>query len=700
MSEVDFNAVMGQAVAFHKAGRLGDAAQLYRRVAAAHPDQPDPLHLLGLALSKLGESAAALREVERAVTLMPQHPGYRFSQGNLLLGMKRFADAEAAFRAALTSQPGDPELTNHLAVALQEQERHDEAIDLLRDIVSRHPAFLPARNNLAAALVRLRQSTEAVEHARAVLVADPGNAEAANNLGSALVELERWDEAERVLRDAVKRHPEHAQLNYNLGLAYKGQRKWVQAEPVLQKAVSLNPTHAPNLVALSVVVRELNLLEDSLSIAERAIKLAPDDPETLLTYCMALRENGLHGEAVAAIEKALEQSRTAKMLVALGTLHWEMGKLDEAKRVLEQALELAPGWLTVYAVLANCERFKSADDPTIVAMREAWQKGGLDEETHMQLGFALGKVHDDIGDHDAAWGYYHQGNQLKRGMVPPFDRSYSLKLPDEVRQTFTRDMLQRQQAAGLDSEEMVFIVGMPRSGTSLCEQIIASHPDAYGAGELIKLREITARAEAMVMGRGGPDYPRCLADLRAEEIRGLAEIYLGHVREAAGERKLRLVDKMPVNFRNIGLMAIMYPKARVVYCKRDAMDNCLSIYFQNFGKGNSFAYDLTDLGHFYVDHVALMDAWREVNPLPILQFDYEAVVADPETQARRLIDFIGLPWDEACLKFHEADRAVRTASAWQVRQPIYKRSVARWRRYQSHLGPLAAALGYNMDEAP
>jgi hypothetical protein len=267
-----------------------------------------------------------------------------------------------------------------------------------------------------------------------------------------------------------------------------------------------------------------------------------------------------------------------------------------------------------------------------------------------------------------------------------------------VRETFTPEMLARQQAAGLTTEEPVFVVGMPRSGTSLCEQIISSHPDAFGAGELIKLREITARAEVMALSRGGPEYPRALAHLLPHEIRELAEIYLRHIRDAAGEPKLRIVDKMPANFRNIGLMAVMFPRARIVHCRRDPMDNCLSIYFQNFGKGNGFAYDQVDLGNFYNDYRELMKAWHEVKPLRILDLQYEEVVADPERKACELIEFIGLPWDDRCLKFHEKERAVRTASAWQVRQPIYKRSVARWRRYEKHLQPLADTLGYDMSE--
>lgn len=700
MSDIDFNAVMGQAVAHHQAGRLGDAAQLYRKVAAAFPEQPDPLHLLGLALNKLGDGAGALREVERAVALMPGHPGYRFSQGNLLFAAKRHAEAEAAFRAALSAKPGDPELGGHLALAVQEQGRHDEAIALLEDVVTRHPGFLPARNNLVAALIRAGRAEQALPLAREALALDPNGLEAANNLGSALVALERWAEAEQVLKPAAERAPQHAQLNFNLGSALKGQYKWQDAEPPLRRAVLANPDHAPNLIALSQVVRELNLLEDSLAIAERAIALAPDRPDALLTYASALRENNLHGEAVAAIEQALEKDERTNYYVALGTLYWELGKPEEAKRVLNRALSLAPGALSVYAVLVNCERFKDPDDPTIVALREAWaRRDTLDHEIRLQIAFALGKSHDDIGRHEEAWHYYAEANALKKVTVPAFDREYSESLPDLVRSTFTAEMLARQKQHGHPSEEMVFVVGMPRSGTSLCEQIMASHPQVFGAGELIKLREITARAEALVMGRGGPDYPRCLADLRPGEIRQLADIYLEHVREAAGGPKARLVDKMPVNFRNIGLMSILFPNSRVVYCKRDAMDNCLSIWFQNFGKGNAFAYDQTHLGQFYVDHERLMAAWRDIKPLPILQFDYEQVVADPERKARELIEFIGLPWDDNCLKFHEAERAVRTASAWQVRQPIYKRSVARWRRYQAHLQPLADALGYDMSSA-
>jgi len=306
--------------------------------------------------------------------------------------------------------------------------------------------------------------------------------------------------------------------------------------------------------------------------------------------------------------------------------------------------------------------------------------------------FALGKSYDDVGEHVRAFSHYATGNKIKKGLIAPFDYDPDHGFERMCREVFTPDTVARLAAFGSQSEVPVFVVGLPRSGTTLTEQIISSHPDAYGAGELLKLREINARIDSLAVARGGRDYPHSVLQLRPEDSRRYSRMYLDHLMGHAGEPKLRIVDKMPLNLRFLGLVAVLFPKAHVVHCVRDPMDNCTSIFFQNFGRGNGFAYDLDDLGHIYSNCRALTEMWKQELPLKIMDFPYEQVVGDPETWARRLIDFIGLPWDDRCLAFHENDRAVRTASAWQVKQPIYKRSVARWKRYGAGLDPLVARL--------
>jgi hypothetical protein len=244
---------------------------------------------------------------------------------------------------------------------------------------------------------------------------------------------------------------------------------------------------------------------------------------------------------------------------------------------------------------------------------------------------------------------------------------------------------ERRGVFGSPSDVPVFIVGMQRSGTTLTEQIAASHPQVYGAGELEHIRRIAGMIKI-----GRPEST--VRQLTSADSLALAGDYLRKVREIGGDA-LRIVDKMPHNFQYLGLIAILFPKARIIHCTRDPMDNCVSCFTQSFTGHHGYNTDLRQLGLYYREYRRLMDHWRRVLPIPMLEIDYEEMVADQETQSRRLIDFLGLDWDPACLNFHETDRSVQTASRWQVRQPIYKTSVKRWKDYEKHLGPLKKALG-------
>jgi len=262
--------------------------------------------------------------------------------------------------------------------------------------------------------------------------------------------------------------------------------------------------------------------------------------------------------------------------------------------------------------------------------------------------------------------------------------------------TFGAEFFARTDRAGSQSELPVFIVGMPRSGTTLVEQILASHPMVHGAGELDYMRRIMQTLPER-LGVQRP-IPECAANIDTALAERIAEEHLQHLREHSASA-LRITDKTPSNFLRLGLIALLFPKARIIHCQRDPLDTCLSCYFLRFGQGQAFAYDLDDLGRYYRDCARLMEHWRRVLPSPLLEVPYEALVADQEGWSRRLIAFLGLDWDDRCLAFYRSERQVKTASVWQVRQPVYASSIGRWRRYAKHLGPLFAALGIEPPKA-
>lgn len=702
---MDFESNMNTAVGHHRSGRFAEAAAGYRAVLAAFPEQPDALHLLGLTTHRLGDTAAALALVERALVARSTDTGFLASRANLLLTLQRWADAAAAFRLVLAATPQDPHARNGLAVALQQLGDTEEAESLLRALLAELPEFVPALDNLAAMLLKRGRADlggEAETLARRSIALQPKSAEAHNNLGSALVQLRRNEEAVPALQSALRLRTGYLEATYNLALARIGANDLPGADAAIRTALKLAPDSVANLITASSVSRELSLGDEALVLAQRAYDLDAEAPEVLVTLSQAWRDQNEFEKSEQYLHTAAVKSNSAQHWTMLAHLHWEMGKLADAEQDVANALVIDPNRIAARAVLAQSGRCQSLEDKNLQALLGAVERPSLSDEDRMAILFAIGKSLDDLGEYQRSFTYYQRANALKKALNRHYQGDTEHIFELECRKTFTPDNVARMSKHGSSSEVPVFVVGLPRSGTSLAEQIIASHPDIYGAGELIKMREISSRVGAMSATRGGPEYPPGLLTLQPEEILRLARMYLDHVYARAGEPKLRIVDKMPLNLRHLGLIAVLFPRAKVVHCVRNPVDNCLSMYFQNFGRGNLFANDLDDVGLFYSKCRDMMAMWRETLPIEILDLPYEGVVADQEGWARKLIAHIGLPWNDACLSFHKTDRAVRTASAWQVKQPIYKRSVARWKRYGDAIEPLLSRLrqeGVPFDES-
>ena len=327
-------------------------------------------------------------------------------------------------------------------------------------------------------------------------------------------------------------------------------------------------------------------------------------------------------------------------------------------------------------------------DTRRAAMQRAMADPQLDDTARSHMHFALGQYFDAQRVPEQAFAHFDAGNRL-HARRHPFDRRVFDARIERIVSRCTRDFFDGRHDMGDSSQRPLLIVGMPRSGTSLVEQIIASHPQAHGAGELNDIGRM-ARELPVVVGRE-KRYPECLNHLEPDAAAMLAQRYLGGL-DARAPDATRVTDKMPFNMLWLGLIALILPNARVIYCRRNPMDNALSCYFQLFSRGLRFAYDLGDVGHVYRQHERLMAHWQTHLPLSMLTVDYEALVSDPESQSRRLIEFTGLDWDDRCLNFHRHARDVRTASVWQVRQPVYQSSLARWKAYEPWLAPLRESL--------
>jgi len=652
-------ALFARAFARHQAGDLDEAGRIYRRILAINPRHVDSLHLLGLAAAQSGRPDDGARLIGQALVLKPDLAVAHYNLGNVLRTLGRGEEAVEAYRRAIDLEPNSPRVLVNLGVTLRGLGRGGEAV-------------------------------EAYERA---LACKPDYAEAHHNLGVALQGLGRGEEAVRAYRRAVALKPDYADAHANLGAALIALGRAGEAVGACLRRIELEPASAEAHGALSAALLEAGRTQEAVVAGRQATALAPGDAAAHLHLGNGLRELGWPDQAAAAYERAAQLNpASADAWVNLGIARQEAGRGAEAVQTIDRALAIDPESTAAWSVRGGLKTF-TPGDPDIAALRDllaSANRSGAGLEDRLNLEFTLGKAFMDIGEVDAAFAHLNAGNRLKRQTLRYDVREDAAQFTQIARSLDSR-RLDRPAGSGDPSDRPVFVVGMPRSGTTLVEQILASHPQVWGAGELTTLEEV-------LIDRLDPSLsPNAraarLADLTPGDLAAMGSDYVRRI-AALAPGSPRVTDKMPANFRLAGLIRLALPNARIVHCRRDPVDTCLSCYAMKFSRGQPFAYDLRDLALYYRAYHALMAHWRACLPADrFTEVRYEEVVDDLEGQARRLIAFCGLAWDDACLSFHKARRQVRTASVNQVRQPLYRTSVARWKAYERHLGPLLDALG-------
>lgn len=484
---------------------------------------------------------------------------------------------------------------------------------------------------------------------RRAVAAMPRDAVMRNNLGNLLREAGQLDEAAAEYRAALRLDPDYVNAAFNLGQTLQSNGDAAGALPCLERVIALRPNDTGARAARAGVLLDLGRASEAVNAAREALAIDPKDARA-------------HNE--------------------LGLACTDTGDFESAAAALRTALRLGSGSVKAFLNLVRIQRYQSTEHEDIRFGERLLESASIDPAERAELHFALGKVYDDCEHYREAFAHFREANRLVRA-TRLYDRAAQARAADRLIETFSPALFERLGNAGADSSLPVLVVGMPRSGTSLVEQIIASHPRAAGAGELATL----ARLGAALAERsdGETPYPECVARLDARTAGALGEEYLDELRARGGNDGLRISDKMPTNFWHLGLAAVLLPRARVVHCRRDPRDVAVSIYFRQFTYGHGYAYDLDDIAWEQRLHDRLMAHWNAVLPLPIHEVCYEELVSDQERVTRELIAFLALPWDPRCLRFHTTERAVHTASAWQVRQPVYTRSVGRWRHYAEFL---------------
>ena len=596
-------------------------------------------------------------------------------------------EAERLYQRILHADPNQPVALNLLGVLAHQTGRSDAAADLIAKALAINPDYAEAHNNLGNVLRNQGNPYEAVASYRRALALAPDNAKAHYNLGNALRDMGRLEEAVASFHQARLLKPGNAELHNNLGNALNELGKLDEAADHYRQAIAIAPKYAKAHYNLGVVLRDMGKQNKAVASYRRALAIAPDYAEAHGNLGNALRDLGMLDDAVASYRRALAIAPDlAEAHSNLGDVLQNLGKSEEAVASYHKALAIAPDNAETYRHLAHAKKFTRLDDD-IKAMEAAYAAPGLNDEQKMHLAFGLGKSFEDLRQYDKAFGYFRTGNAIKRGAF-----EFSIERVEEnfekVKNIFTEARFSGHQGGSSD-ETPIFILGMPRSGTTLVEQILASHPRVHGSGELSFL------SRAIVSSFGQIDDSGFAESLDQASIGAFSSAgvdYIGMIRKQAEPLEF-ITDKMPLNFRFIGMIRLMLPQAKIIHCRRDPLDTCLSIFKNYFsGDGNYYAYDLGELGRYYTLYRDLMRHWHGVLPGFIHDIHYEDLVADQEQQSRALLAYCGLEWDDACLAFHRTERPIQTASAAQVRRPIYKDSVRSWKRYEEWLAPLVDAL--------
>jgi tetratricopeptide (TPR) repeat protein len=677
-NEADVHHLLGEALEDH--GLLERAAESFGRATALNPKFADAHNDLGQVLLRLGRTDAAIASCRRALALRPRFAAALGNLANAERARGALAAAIAGYRRVIELEPGLAEAHRNLGSALLEAGETEAAIGSLERAVELRPEFAGAVAQLARALTVVGRGAEAIPHYDRLLARDP-RAETLDEYAALLAGLGRYEVSASCYRDLLTRVPGNGRLHANLGHVLHCLGDFRAAVDHCRVAIELEPQLPEAHLHLGNSLLALNALHEADGAYRAGLEVAPDHAALHTARAMAERAVGRLADAEASTRRALAlRPDAADTLALLGSIAIDHGRFDEAEELLRKALAIDPELPEALASLAALRKMSAADGPWRDAAERVLARG-LPVAHAINLHHALGKYYDDLDERSAAFQHHRTGNELARRSRLRYDRAEMTQLVTRILAAFDRNALAALLPAGIASDLPVFVVGMPRSGTSLTEQILASHPEVHGAGELLYWI-FAADAESAAP-----------LEQRAATIYELGRAYLEGLRAQAPDAS-RVVDKLPVNFRHIGLIHAALPGARFIHLERNSLDTCLSIYFQGFSAAHPYATDFGDLAHYYHEYRRLMTHWRSVlPPRTLLDVRYEDLVDDPEVWSRRMLAHIGLPWDPRCLEFHRTDRPVLTASNWQVRQPISKGSVGRWRRYEQFIGPLRQALG-------
>ncbi|MGI8706572.1 MAG: tetratricopeptide repeat-containing sulfotransferase family protein [Sphingomicrobium sp.] len=679
-------------VKLYSEGKFAQAERVCRQIVEARPANADAHNILGVSLQAQGKGEEAITELRRAVKLAPHVANLHANLGEILRQNRKLDDAEKALEKAVELDPKNAQALNNLGIIQYEKRKFKEAADYYRRALEVRPNMAEALNNLGNALRLTGDVDGAFSAYQDALTHREVYPEAYNNLATLLQQDKKFPEAEHALRKAIGQNPRYIEAYNNLATLLIGQKKEVEALRLLGEALKFAPKNVQTLL----ITAKVQMRRNNHSAAEQAARLAlqeqPENPEALTILGQVLHETDRYDEAIQVLERALKANpKIPEALNFYGVALKSVGRLDEAREHILKALKLNSGMWGAYANLNDLVDFSKGEGAKLFDQMETIFESAKNTESDpfIPLHFAYGKALEDRGEHERALTHYITGGRMKRAHLE-YNEAETFAFFDAICEAFPKEAFEDRKYDGINDERPVFIIGMPRSGSTLVEQIVSSHPDVYGAGEVKYL----SRALGQLRDRfpSLPKFPQMMEKITPAQLDITAKKYLEALSTGAGDAK-RITDKLLTNFFFVGLIHLLYPKAKFVNTMRDPVDTCLSGFTKLFKDDMPHSYELAELGRYYGKYRELMEHWNKVLPSGVLTtVNYEDVVTNTEKEAKALINFIGLKWDPKCVDFHKSDRPVKTASVAQVRKPIYNTSVKRWKKYGDGLQPLIDAI--------
>ena len=684
------------AIQLYEVNKLSEANILLRRILTAAPGHAPALHLLGVVTHQLGDTKTAIKLIEDAIKTNPEEALFHANIGEMYRILKNLEAAIKHGEKAINLAPNNANARSNLGIAYYDSGQIEKAEACQKRALEIAPNLATALNNLGSIEHDRKNLDGATEYYKKAVAAAPNYIESISNLASILTESEQPDEAIKLLLPLLQSNPKFADAHCNIATAFLVKEDYDKAEFGFKRALALKADYLEANIGLAKVLQEKRDYATALRHAEIAKNINPNKADVYSLIGGICGEYGYPEKAKLNFAKALElDPKLVSAYLGRGHQLMESGDIKGAADDFKHALSLEPDNLGARLAIAQVNKVKPEDDNMAALITQVSKIDTLPDAKAVPLHFALGKCFEDTKQYDLAFKHYQAGCQLKRKRIE-YSADNNDLITKNIMDVFNKENIDRLRGDACDSNLPIFVLGMPRSGTTLTETIIASHPTVYGAGELNDILEIAAQAlgtDNVNTNQNSIGYPLNLKGVTQTELKAMGERYIAGL-QARAPTSPKITDKMPANFNCLGLIHLMLPNAKIVHVRRNPIDTCLSCYTRLFNKSQLQSYDLQDIGRYYRNYATLMAHWRTVLPTgSFYEIQYEDIIADAEGQSRALIDYCGLTWDDACLEFHKTERNIRTASVTQVRQPIYKTSVEKWRHYEKHLGPLFDALG-------